>query len=82
MVGEIPPIAVAGRVLASLRANALENICASRELKAKKLLEYSQKPIYEISEIVGYKNATHFTAAFKKQEGTTPKKFRMAKNIL
>ena len=53
-----------------------------RMQKAKKLLEYSQKPIYEISEIVGYKNATHFTAAFKKQEGTTPKKFRISKNIL
>lgn len=49
-----------------------------RMLKAKELLTHSTLPIYEISESVGYKNSTHFTAAFKKQEGTTPKKFRKA----
>ncbi|WP_255452669.1 helix-turn-helix transcriptional regulator [Aquimarina sp. RZ0] len=47
-----------------------------RMKKAKQLLYHSTKPIYEISELVGYKNATHFTAAFKKIEGITPKKFR------
>ncbi|MCK8521325.1 AraC family transcriptional regulator [Aquimarina sp. D1M17] len=49
--------------------------------KAKQLLNHSKKPIYEISELVGYKNSTHFTAAFKKIEGTTPKKYRNAKNL-
>ncbi|WP_233558476.1 helix-turn-helix transcriptional regulator [Aquimarina sp. BL5] len=44
--------------------------------KAKQLLLHSKKPIYEISELVGYKNSTHFTAAFKKIEGITPKKYR------
>ncbi|GFD99224.1 helix-turn-helix transcriptional regulator [Tenacibaculum mesophilum] len=44
--------------------------------KAKDLLAYTQKPIYEIADIVGYKNPTHFTAAFKKFEKTTPKEFR------
>ena len=44
--------------------------------KAKELLLHTKKPIYEISEIIGYKNPTHFTAAFKKIEGVTPKKFR------
>ncbi|MDY8135943.1 AraC family transcriptional regulator [Aquimarina sp. 2201CG5-10] len=44
--------------------------------KAKQLLHHSNKPIYEISELVGYKNSTHFTAAFKKIEGITPKKYR------
>ncbi|WP_235016326.1 AraC family transcriptional regulator [Aquimarina sp. AU474] len=44
--------------------------------KAKQLLLHSNKPIYEISELVGYKNATHFTAAFKKIEGMTPKGYR------
>ncbi|WP_271782146.1 helix-turn-helix domain-containing protein [Aquimarina algiphila] len=47
-----------------------------RMTKAKKLLNHSKKPIYEISELVGYKNSTHFTAAFKKIEGITPKKYR------
>ncbi len=47
--------------------------------KAKKLLLHSKKPVYEISESVGYKNATHFTAAFKKIEGITPRQFRVQK---
>ena len=47
-----------------------------RMKKAKQLLHHSTKPIYEISEAIGYKNATHFTAAFKKLEGITPKKYR------
>jgi AraC-like DNA-binding protein len=47
-----------------------------RMSKAKQLLLHTDKPIYEISEIVGYKNATHFSAAFKKTEKITPKKYR------
>jgi AraC-like DNA-binding protein len=46
---------------------------------AKRLLRTTQKPVYEIAEEVGYKNATHFTAAFKKREGVTPKQFRNVK---
>lgn len=44
--------------------------------KAKLLLVNTDLPIYEIAEQIGYKNATHFSAAFKRQEGTTPKKFK------
>ncbi|WP_417799239.1 helix-turn-helix transcriptional regulator [Tenacibaculum sp.] len=44
--------------------------------KAKSLLIHTQKPIYEVADMVGYKNPTHFTAAFKKYEKTTPKEFR------
>ena len=47
-----------------------------RMKKAKQLLQHSTKPIYEISELVGYKNSTHFTAAFKKIESITPKVYR------
>ena len=50
--------------------------------KAKQLLLHSKKPIYEISELIGYKNSTHFTAAFKKNEGITPKKYRDATKVL
>ncbi len=58
-----------------------EYAIALRMNKAKQLLNHSKKPIYEISELVGYKNSTHFTAAFKKIEGTTPKKYRDASGI-
>ncbi|MDN3621262.1 MULTISPECIES: helix-turn-helix transcriptional regulator [Polaribacter] len=44
--------------------------------KAKKLLKTTQIPIYEISEQVGYKNATHFSAAFKRYFKETPNAFR------
>jgi len=47
-----------------------------RMSKAKKLLIHTQKPIYEIADMVGYKNPTHFTAAFKKIEKKTPKQYR------
>lgn len=55
-----------------------EYALSQRMAKARKLLLHSKKPIYEISELIGYKNATHFTAAFKKIEGVTPKKYRNA----
>ncbi|WP_440881047.1 helix-turn-helix transcriptional regulator [Tenacibaculum sp. C7A-26P2] len=44
--------------------------------KAKELLSHTNKPIYEISDIVGYKNPTHFSAAFKKYIKKTPKQYR------
>lgn len=47
-----------------------------RMQKAKDLLLNSKLPICEISESVGYKNPTHFTAAFKRNESITPKNYR------
>ncbi|BDD06761.1 helix-turn-helix domain-containing protein [Aureibacter tunicatorum] len=51
-------------------------VTEKKMLHAKDRLMYSELSIYEIAEEVGYKNATHFTAAFKKIEGLTPNKFR------
>ncbi len=44
--------------------------------KAIELLETTNKTITEISEDIGYKNPTHFTSAFKKKFGTTPKQYK------
>ncbi|MGY8909662.1 MAG: helix-turn-helix transcriptional regulator [Flavobacteriales bacterium] len=44
--------------------------------KSKELLRITQLPIYEIAEEVGYKNATHFSAAFKRYYKESPNKFR------
>lgn len=44
--------------------------------KAKQFLQNTELPIYQIAENVGYKNATHFTAAFKRKFYITPKQFR------
>ncbi|MDD7887764.1 AraC family transcriptional regulator [Flavivirga sp. 57AJ16] len=46
-------------------------------IRAKYLLESTELPIYEIAECVGYKNATHFTAAFKRFYNETPKGCRI-----
>ena len=47
--------------------------------EARKLLSNTTKPIYEIAELVGYKNPTHFSAAFKKMLSITPKSYRNKK---
>ncbi|HUH46456.1 MAG TPA: AraC family transcriptional regulator [Arenibacter sp.] len=43
---------------------------------AKKLLLESNRKITDIAESLGYKYATHFSAAFKKHHGKLPKNFR------
>lgn len=44
--------------------------------KAQNLLRDHQKPIKQISEIVGYKNPQHFSTAFKKKYGMAPSIYR------
>lgn len=44
--------------------------------RARQLLEQTDRLIYEIAEAVGYKNATHFTAAFRRYFGHTPRQHR------
>lgn len=44
--------------------------------KAKDLLQHTDLPIYQIADDVGYKNATHFSAAFKRFFKENPKFFR------
>lgn len=49
----------------------------SQKIKhAKNLLRNTELSVYQIAEEIGYKNATHFTAAFKRLEGIAPLKFR------
>ena len=49
---------------------------AEKMEKSKELLKVTQLPIYEIAEEIGYKNATHFSAAFKRYYQESPKKYR------
>jgi AraC-like DNA-binding protein len=44
--------------------------------RARQLLARSDRLIYQIAEAVGYKNSTHFSAAFKRNFGKTPKQYR------
>lgn len=54
-----------------------EYVSHLRMIKAKNLLKHTQKPIYEIAELIGYKNATHFSAAFKRVYNMSPKYYRL-----
>jgi two-component system, response regulator YesN len=44
--------------------------------KAKALLEDQEIKVYEVGEMVGYKNKSHFTQLFKQITGMTPNEFR------
>ena len=49
--------------------------------KAKQLLKLTEYPIYLIAEEIGYKNATHFTNAFKKHFKMLPKAYRASVTV-
>ena len=50
--------------------------------KASQMLIYTNKPIVEISLLVGFQNAKYFSTSFKKKFGTTPSKYRKEKSNL
>ena len=47
-----------------------------RIAQAKKLLALPHYKIYEIAELVGYKDCDYFTIVFKKRTGYTPSEYR------
>ena len=51
-------------------------VTALRMQKAKELLKTTSFKIYEISEMVGYRNVEHFNRVFKKMNGITPAGYR------
>ena len=53
-----------------------EFIVAEKMEASKKLLKDTEMLVYEIAERVGYRNGTHFTAAFKRYYGKTPREYR------
>ncbi len=46
--------------------------------KARELLMLGGRKVYEVSEMVGYDNATYFSTLFKKQFGISPSEFKAA----
>lgn len=49
--------------------------------KAKELLKTTDFKVYEIAEMVGYRNVEHFTRLFKKSEAISPTQYRKTKEI-
>lgn len=52
-----------------------EYLIQKRMAYAKGLLKYTDTPIEEIADAAGFPTASHFIAAFKKTENTTPHRF-------
>lgn len=44
--------------------------------QAKKLLETTDRKLYQIAKAVGYENNKYFFRVFKKAEGVTPEQYR------
>lgn len=51
-------------------------LTALRMQKARELLKTTSFKVYEISELVGYRNVEHFNRVFKKMNGVTPAQYR------
>lgn len=49
---------------------------------AKRLLETTDRKIYEIGGMVGFENSKHFNRVFKEQEGVTPQEYRVQGRLL
>ncbi|WP_026567031.1 helix-turn-helix domain-containing protein [Bacillus sp. UNC41MFS5] len=56
-----------------------ESLTAFRMKEAKRLLIETNKPIKEISILVGYQNSNYFSRMFKELIGTSPREFRLTK---
>lgn len=56
--------------------NYMEYVTQKRMDKAKELLVYSDEPVENIMFKVGYKDAKHFRAVFKRMEGISPRDYR------
>ena len=56
----------------------LEFIYNSKLLEAKSLLQSTNRPVGEISEILYFSNQSHFQRRFKEKYGMTPKQFRQS----
>jgi AraC family transcriptional activator of pobA len=63
--------------------------CSARDLiqtamleQATRLLLYTTLPMKEISFLLGYSNASHFTRFFKRRRGTTPEMFRSNSGVI
>lgn len=57
--------------------NFSEIVVDIRIQKAQELIESKQYKIYEIADLVGFRNNSYFTHVFKKRVGMTPKEYKV-----
>lgn len=58
------------------KSNFIDYLSHLRVEKAKELLQDSRIKVYEICNLVGYKNTQYFSKTFKQHTGMTPSEFR------
>lgn len=58
----------------------VDDLIQARIQNAQNALLFSDEPVSEIAEELGYNNLTHFMRQFKALTGTTPKKYRETQN--
>ncbi|MFJ5716394.1 helix-turn-helix domain-containing protein [Neobacillus sp. NPDC093127] len=67
-------------LLASSTNSSFTDVLAGIRIKeAKRLLLETNKPVKEISALVGYQNSNYFSRIFKELSGSSPREFRMKK---
>lgn len=54
-------------------------VTTMRMQKSEELLKTTQFKVYEVAELVGYRNVEHFNRVFKKMHGVTPAQYRKSK---
>lgn len=61
--------------------SVLQFITAQRIRVAEQLLRFTESPIYDISTLVGFENASSFGKVFKKMKGITPREYRQKTSL-
>lgn len=64
-----------------LNKSFVDYVTDLRVMKAKELLRTTDKPLKEISQLVGYKDPNYFSRVFKKRTSLTPSEFRVPRTI-
>lgn len=77
-VGEVHPVHLAREYRRYFHSSIGEFLRRKRIEEARQLLAKSNAPISEIALACGFSDQSHFSAAFKRQAGLTPGKFRQA----
>ena len=71
-----------GTTLSDITGHTVKTyIILNRLLRAKYLLQTTNRSMIEIGEEVGYNNANHFSRIFKKYTDMTPMEYRKANRV-
>lgn len=67
---------LSARFIRETGISVTEYVLREKTEEAKKLLEYTDKPILAVGEYLGFSSQSHFTRVFKKMTGLTPGEYR------